>query len=459
MILQNRQFQCCVALTIVQQLALAASTYLIALAGGSLAANDVSRTRYLIVLFFGFALGAYLIGSLVTYLTTRLKNSLWRNYVLETLETLKFDQTRSSRVDQQRTIGWLGGEAFSTLEQAGEFAVGTVGIYCNVVLTFAAFALTLGAGITAALASAVLVSLALTRALRHRIRRLARESQSSRLDALVDIGALWDRFLFADSRIAARARKRFVGHAARYFAKIERCVVTEQLIACLPIYVAIPLALAVMVRSDTTDPVTMGMIVAVLPRSLQLLGSIHELSVSNSKVFFFVEKLRNLAGFVATLEVQALEQQIRWAAIRVTDLSTGLALDAHAFYRSVSAPGIARGRFRLTGANGCGKTSLLKLIKQARPEALYCAQDVRLVDDVERASTGQRQVRQLEILLSAALPTTLLLDEWDANLDAANAARVDRMLEARSSALLIVEVRHLSAADATGISRELLASP
>src|SRR5277367_2807412 len=128
------------------------------------------------------------------------------------------------------------------------------------------------------------------------------------------------------------------------------------------------------------------------------------------------------------------------------------------------------GRINVRGGNGTGKSSLLASLKtELRRRAFYLPASDRLAfkfaggvvpddvggDDDETAvavpepiekkpgfSTGERQLKSLEEIVNATDARVYLLDEWDANLDAANKARADALVEALARRARVVEISH-----------------
>lgn len=111
--------------------------------------------------------------------------------------------------------------------------------------------------------------------------------------------------------------------------------------------------------------------------------------------------------------------------------------------------GFTPGRITIRGANGYGKSTLLALIKEclgdrahllpANP-VLYFPQ----LDDKE-ASSGQAVSRALDLIEGDYLDdtvTTVLLDEWNANLDECMRAEHDRKLGELAQRKCVIEVLH-----------------
>jgi ABC-type transport system involved in cytochrome bd biosynthesis fused ATPase/permease subunit len=57
-------------------------------------------------------------------------------------------------------------------------------------------------------------------------------------------------------------------------------------------------------------------------------------------------------------------------------------------------------------------------------------------------STGERQLKSLEEIVNSTDAPVYLLDEWDANLDAANKARAEALVDALAARARVVEISH-----------------
>ncbi len=128
------------------------------------------------------------------------------------------------------------------------------------------------------------------------------------------------------------------------------------------------------------------------------------------------------------------------------------------------------GRINVRGGNGTGKSSLLASLKtEMRKRAYYWPTTDRLafrftgdvvpvdVDEDEEGepimvaasmdkklgfSSGERQLKSLEEIVNSTDAEFYLLDEWDANLDAANKAKADALVDALAARARVVEISH-----------------
>jgi ABC-type bacteriocin/lantibiotic exporter with double-glycine peptidase domain len=127
------------------------------------------------------------------------------------------------------------------------------------------------------------------------------------------------------------------------------------------------------------------------------------------------------------------------------------------------------GRVNIRGANGTGKSTLLASLKtEMKKRAYYWPSSDRLAfafaggvvpvevegDDGDEIvvnesmdqklgfSSGERQLKTLEEIANATDAQIYLLDEWDANLDAANKLKADALLDALAARARVVEISH-----------------
>ena len=128
------------------------------------------------------------------------------------------------------------------------------------------------------------------------------------------------------------------------------------------------------------------------------------------------------------------------------------------------------GRVNVRGGNGSGKSSLLAALKtELRQHAYYWPTTDRLAfkfaggevpvdvegDEDEEVvvvansmdkklgySSGELQLKSLEEIVDSTDTGVYLLDEWDANLDAANKAKADALVDALARRARVVEISH-----------------
>lgn len=447
MFIKSRLFLIALALTFFQQISLALSTYFIAMAGEALSLQEYSSIKASIVYFFAFALLAYIISSAGELVRVRLQNATWKDYVIQTFFLLRKNIGLSSSKNNKMTTSWLTGEAAGTIEHAAAFYIGMTSTYFNIIFTLAVFYLTLGYLVSSALLASLIVSVAFVWVMRAKIDDYATRMQTTRLQALLEIEPLWHNCHFASSPMFDARKAKYSDQSDVYFRTTEKYVLLEQLIACLPICVAVVIMIIAIYLPTEVTAVPLGVLVAVLPRTLQLFGSVHALSMYGSQFVIVRRKVKNLMQFTQTLESQDIASQINTKNITIKDASTHQDYELVAFQHILASKQLKPGRYLVQGNNGSGKSSLLKLIKSLPGESVLISPDINFSEPSENLSTGQRQMKQISALLMQPVDI-FLLDEWDANLDGFNRNLLSAEIDRVAAQKIVIEVRHGDASHA-----------
>ena len=142
------------------------------------------------------------------------------------------------------------------------------------------------------------------------------------------------------------------------------------------------------------------------------------------------------------MECLDLENQIKYHKIRIELIAAGECkeIDFSRFREQLFISGHMKGRYLITGENGSGKSSLLKLVKSSIKDSILIAPGVGFIEDVN-GSTGEQQMQQINFAVAQNIKL-LLLDEWDANLDKANVQIINEIIQDYAERILILEVRH-----------------
>ncbi|AKA26555.1 hypothetical protein [Pseudomonas chlororaphis] len=445
MFTSNRYFISGIVLIIAQQLALAISTYYIAMAGAALSLQDYPLLKMRIILFFSFALLGYVISSAVEFISARLKVDLWEKYIFSVYEHLRHNQALSSEANRKNVQGWLGSEVPTTLDGTVNLYFGMISVYSNIIATIYVFYWVLGIDIAVVMATSILLSYFLVKAMKSRINLCATQIQQKRLEVVKRASSLWDYYLNANSSMIEQRETSSRSLIADFLATSLYYVRLEQLAACLPICMAVALILVYLQGLPLNQAVPWGMIVATLPRSLQVFGNVHSMSLYNSKYLYFRQRISNLLDFTSTLESLNLDQQVARAQLSIRNTQDGQVIAIDQLFDDIRSASRLTGRLLISGKNGAGKSSLLKLLKSEFTESILLPNHTGFHEAEGPLSTGESQVKQLLHVLEQKAPL-ILLDEWDANLDMQNKILVGHILNQKAAETLIIEVRHLQEA-------------
>jgi hypothetical protein len=246
------------------------------------------------------------------------------------LNSLNLDQSLSCKTNKQRTASWLTGEAPTAFEEISQFSGDILSIYCNLLFTLIVFSLTLGIKITGVLSISILGSIILVSMLKNKIRQMTDEIQSSRLAVFIKIPKLWDNYFFGNKPMAVSNLKNFDTQAIQYFKETEKYTMLEQVVACLPIYIAVPCIMLV-IFVDQQLLASIGALVAVLPRTLQLLGNVHAFSIFNSKFILTRRKYKNLQDFIKSLTRQDFINQINSTKVEIYNTESNISIPVSEF--------------------------------------------------------------------------------------------------------------------------------
>lgn len=442
-LLSNKFFIVSILLIGLQQLAIGLSTYCIGLAGLAAAHNPTTALKQ-IMLFFTLVALAYPLGALSLLFQTRLSNECWAQYCQKIFQQLGSDIGWAMADNKTTTQNWMAGESFQTFQEASHTFVDAVAVFLNVLFTIIAFALVLGGPVALAVLLSLLLAVLSMWIAKSPIQRLARQIQWQKVTALNALHRIWDNLFFGDQHNAQAAQHRANQPVQQLFALIQRHKLIEQLFSCAPILIAIPIIILVAQQQVSHHPALLGALVAILPRSLQLLQNTHAFCSSVSNIIFLSNKLNNLERFVLHLPKQPLTHGLHSQAITINCLQgpsnqhwTPATLLEH-----LTTPHPCQGRFLITGGNGSGKSSLLKLIKQKNPAAILWGPGVVLGTETVNGSVGEQHLHILQAILDNRQESLLLLDEWDSALDHANTEAINQQLDLLANSNIILEVRH-----------------
>ena len=227
-----------------------------------------------------------------------------------------------------------------------------------------------------------------------------------------------------------------------YFFEFNKYVILEQVIACCPIIISTVAMIGLLQYSDLFTIGVIGTLIAVLPRSLQIFGNVHSLSIYLSQFYLVRTKLRNLENFSSRLDVYHLMHDTSLKGISVYETATSEEIQPKELIAKLRDGEITVGRYTITGNNGSGKSSFLKIVKGAVEDSILMTPETNFLDSNSDLSTGQVRIKEIEGVFSSS-PSILMLDEWDANLDDENYKKIDIVLNNASKRGVVIEVRHL----------------
>lgn len=194
--------------------------------------------------------------------------------------------------------------------------------------------------------------------------------------------------------------------------------------------------------TQQANPLILSAFVVTLPRLFLILGFTHSLIDLFSEWSIQQSRLTGINQILTSSMDVLLGDRIQWDKIIFAENGSSKQAKSLAEIEGYLHKPC---RVTLRGPNGCGKSSLLLLLKdQLQQRAFYLPSEDHLAFqfDGSALSTGQRLKKKLFELREKVDAEVLLLDEWDANLDAANQQEISGIIEQMSQIKAVLEIRH-----------------
>jgi ABC-type multidrug transport system fused ATPase/permease subunit len=238
---------------------------------------------------------------------------------------------------------------------------------------------------------------------------------------------------------------------------------------------------------NADDPGTLIAIAATLPRQIEMTNYVHELASGWNDVIAVWTRIGDVVDNMTPTPDPSFNQRIKFdrLLLRAGDRARVCHSLDEALRFVYAAP---TGRVAVRGGNGTGKSTLLAALKaEIKNRAYYWPTTDRLAFDFAAAakldepadensetgefaveefpgegrvrpddgellqrvppkrpgfSSGERQMKSLQEIVTYTEAPIYLLDEWDANLDTENRAVADGLVEALSRRARVVEISH-----------------
>ncbi len=293
-------------------------------------------------------------------------------------------------------------------------------------------------------------------------RQLTQKALTARVDLIQSLLASWDNVLLGN-------QYNFNLWQAKTEQRLDRClkknVELERFDQFLAIFVSlmtsIPslLVVAYFMIIHRTDPVRLSEFVVILPLLFNILSYTYQ---TLSLLFRWAMHRSKLIAIYRTIQPSkdaqiALARKVKWAKMQIfpsiipentaapssqVSLALPRAVQSHEELLSQVAP---TGRLTIRGENGCGKSTALLMVKNALAQKAFFLpthSSLSFVAETNKYSTGESLRNRLIEILEKVDADVLLLDEWDANLDAENKDQLSQLIDELAASKCVIEVRH-----------------
>jgi len=431
-----------VALVILQQISLALSTLYIARAGSSVATGSPDEAINYVLLFFATALGGFILSSFSAVCAEKSKNETLYRYYRKSENISNSSQLSNIRSMRSKFHNWLVGEAASTIDEFVSFFMMSVNSILNVSLTLIVFSTVFSIEVSLIISLQLLASIVLISMVRKSVSNLGSQLQKQKLESNQYVEIFWNSRFLMSPPMGKQITEDQYAKLSQFFNTRIKYKIWEQSVAAIPIILSVCSLLIYISLFQNWSTMEIGAAVAVLPRTLQLLGNAHTLTIIGTKFFEIRQKLLNLSKFLTAPQDVDLSKFARVDALSVTDLAKGTFIDPSQFLDDLRSGKTDRGRFLITGENGSGKSTFAKRAYLLSTKAILVDPTTNFAPESgENLSTGNLFLGNLKKVLKES-PSVLILDEWDANLDKSNTSIIDAKLNDFANDHLVLEIRH-----------------
>jgi hypothetical protein len=451
--MNNRDGWICLIWATLQQAVVASSTYFIVEAGRLAAARDFHGAVRYAAAFAGSLLVVYVPTTISLAYIQKWRLSSFENFLASFIAVNAGKTTWSHQRDKAVHEPWLTNEALNVYGSATDLIYQFYSIFLSFVLNIGVIALLLDARISAWYAGASLVLFVSNKLFSGKVAEVSLFAQSARNGLSRALLSAWENIFTGNRYNLERWQEQAANNLSAARAANVRYDVTRSLIGSATVSVAILLigaGNAIYLRQYRTEPAMISALLITFPRQLQ--------TIQNIFAFFNLylgwagvrEQLARLSEVVKVGESgRDVEKYVKYPDIRLArgndEKNLGGLGDLLAEVGAASG-----GRYTLRGRNGIGKSTLLSLVAERTGDrSFYLPSKIGdlafAASETVVESDGNRLLAAMKEI--AALPGVqlLLLDEWDANLDAENLRLVDMQIEALSRRMTVVESRHRGA--------------
>ncbi len=276
---------------------------------------------------------------------------------------------------------------------------------------------------------------------------LTLRAQQSRIKWVSMLLKAWDNILLSNSYNIGLWKNKTNKRSNRLIASAVKLESYSQLISVLmAISLLAPSFIAIVIFGimRSTDFIWLATMVVTLPRLFQVLSYSYEMLFLLSDYPVQKSRIKTVLGILepseGILHSEQLQARIQWDRLSLKTEAKN-SIDPKSLLDQLPAVG----RFQIRGENGCGKTSLLLLLKSYHNESAYylpTRHELIFKRIQDKLSTGQKVKTVLNELLENVNTQLFLLDEWDANLDLKNKESFDELIDQLSKRACVVESRH-----------------
>lgn len=284
-----------------------------------------------------------------------------------------------------------------------------------------------------------------------KIKLISSEAQNARIKMIQVLSASWDNVLIGNRKNYSIWGRHFNNSHVKSKKSSVKSILWVEFSTNLTSIIAMTPIIYVLLDTMTKNLSDIGLLtalIATLPRQIMTVHYISDIALFSNE---YSALKAQISGLVNSLYVErgSVESNISWDNISIQDTATHTkisneVLDAKSLKSFLKKT--HKGRYTVSGPNGCGKSSLLLFLKENYGDNAYylpAHSNLFFQSSIDKTlSTGEKQICAINELKNSEHVNLLLLDEWDANLDSMNTSSLSITLDELSNTCCILEVRH-----------------
>ena len=460
-------FYIMLVLMVIEALLSAATTYLVIQAGRDFAKDQL--LIYDLLMILAAQSTAYIVGAISWIYAERAGFLAYGRYMLRFAHDNRH-QTKSlgDKEMRERVEPFLTGETFYVYFNLLYEIEGDLRLLLGLIFNVIVLGTQIDGSLPVAYAAAFIVLFAMQWTMRRKISRAYLENQRMTNRMTAQGYTAWDN-IFTGNRYNLHLW--IAGFKAKLRDGLDaqiRAIMTKEGLSAASGIIGLAIVFGTMAwvaSNNVGDTETLIALIATLPRQIEMTHSMHQFTSGWNELLAVWTRLGGVAANMRLAVDPNFEARIKpdRLTLRESGNSRTVATLDDAMAMVFAHP---TGRINVRGANGSGKSTLLTSLKsQIKTRAYYWPTADRLAfkfaqgmepedmdygDEESRKpaekrvgfSSGERQMRALQEIVSYTAAEIYLLDEWDANLDPNNRAAADALVEELARRARVVEISH-----------------
>ena len=459
-----RPFYLMLMLLVAEAALAAASTWLIIKAG-----QDISQEEFLVADFVWIVVAqsaSYFVGATSWIFAERAGFGAFGRYLMHFART---NRTRTAlladKAERESVEPFLTNETFHIVFELVYQLESALKLLFGLVFNALVLGVAIDAGLPVVYGVVFVVLLTLQWLVRKPVANAYLEQQRNTNRMTAHTYTAWDnifsgnRYNFRLWHAGFKARLRgALGATIRAIMAREGLAATGGVIAMVAVFSY----LALVAARNVGDAALLIGLAATLPRQIEMSSDVHGLASGWNDLLAIWTRIGGAADAMQPPLDEGFEGRVDFTGVELSQ--GGRVLPVNSVDEAVAAlRAQPTGRMLVRGRNGAGKSTLLAALKSRLGlSAYYWPTTDRLAFEFSRAaveaaeeasdgdgpvvplgfSSGERQIKSLREIVRETRAEVYLLDEWDANLDAANRSIAEALVQELVARAVVIEISH-----------------